>query len=91
MTTAVIPAVPELRTLAEIESAALKLDAAERSELVRLVAGTIEGVGEQEGEPGDDDRLWLAEIERRVNEIRQGKVVGRDGETVMREALARFS
>lgn len=91
MSTVVTQAVSELRTLAEIESAALKLDAAERSELVRLVAGTIEGIDSMEGEPGDDDQLWLAEIERRVNEIRQGKVVGREGATVMREALTRFS
>ena len=88
MTTVSTSAMSELRTLAEIESAALKLDAVERSELVKLVAGTLEDLDEN---PSEDDVQWVAEIERRVSEIRQGKVVGRNGETVMREALARFS
>ena len=88
MTTVSTSAMSELRTLAEIESAALKLDAVERTELVKLVAGTIEDWDENSSE---DDVQWVAEIERRVSEIRQGKVVGRNGETVMREALARFS
>ena len=88
MTTVSTSAMSELRTLAEIESAALKLDAVERSELVKLVAGTLEDWDEN---PSEDDVQWVAEIERRVSEIRQGKVVGRNGETVMREALARFS
>ena len=88
MTTVSTSAMSELRTFAEIESAALKLDAVERTELVKLVAGTIEDWDENSSE---DDVQWVAEIERRVSEIRQGKVVGRNGETVMREALARFS
>jgi hypothetical protein len=86
MTTSASPVVSELRTLAEVESAALKLSLAERLELVKLLVGTIDA-----GETLGDDRRWLEEFERRVYEIRQGIVIGRDGDTVMREALARFS
>ena len=91
MTTSASQAVPELRTLAEIESAALKLGPSERLELVKLLAGTIMESGEKLGDPGGEDQVWLEEIERRVNDIRRGNVVGRDGDTVLREALARFS
>ena len=91
MTTALSQAVSELRTLAEIESAALKLDVAERAQLVQIIAASLDAAGEALDEPTEENRIWWAEIERRVAEIRQGTAVGRDGETVMREALARYS
>lgn len=91
MTIAVSPAVPELRTLAEIESAALKLDAVERAELVRCLAVSLDQSGEADGEMTEEDRRWLVEIERRVQEVRDGKAVLRDGPTVMQELLAKFS
>ena len=91
MTTSASQAVPELRTLAEIESAALKLGPSERLALLKLLAGTITESGERLGDPDGEDQVWLDEIETRVNVIRQGNVAGRDGDTVMREALARFS
>ena len=93
--TATIPAVTDpdqqhgLLTLAEIESAALKLNDSEKSELVTLLGGVIEPSAEIE--PDEEEQQWRAEIQRRVDDIRQGRVVGRDGETVIREALARFS
>ena len=91
MSAVVTPAVPELQTLAEIESTALKLDAAERAELVRCLAVSLDQSGEADGEMTAEDRRWLAEIERRVQEVRDGKVVLRDGPTVMQELLAKFS
>ncbi len=78
-----------LATLAEIESAALKLNDSEKSELVTLLGGVIEPSSEIE--PDEEEQQWRAEIQRRVDDIRQGRVVGRDGEAVMREALARFA
>ena len=91
MTTARSQAVTELRTLAEIESAALKLDVAERAQLVQIIAASLDAAGEALDEPTEEDRIWWAEIERRMQEVREGKAVLRDGPTVMKELLARFS
>jgi Putative addiction module component len=78
-----------MMTLAEIESAALKLNDSEKAELVVLLGGAFPSVDMGEADP--DEERWQAEIQRRVDDIRQGRVVGRDGEVVMREALARYS
>ena len=91
MTTARSQAVTELRTLAEIESAALKLDVAERAQLVQIIAASLDAAGEALDEPTEEGRIWWAEIERRMQEVREGQAVLRDGPTVMKELLARFS
>ena len=91
MTTVRSQAVTELRTLAEIESAALKLDVAERAQLVQIIAASLDAAGEALDEPTEEDRIWWAEIERRMQEVREGQAVLRDGPTVMKELLARFS
>lgn len=80
-----------LRDFAEIESAALQLEPIQRLELVRSVAKSLDAEGEFLDDMIDGDPNFWAEIERRVQDVREGKVVLRDGPTVMKELLARYS
>ena len=91
MTTAVSPSAAGLPTLAEVESAALALAVADRMQLVRVVIASIDNADESEEELTEEDRLWWATIERRIQEVREGQVVLRDGPTVMKELLARYA
>ena len=91
MATAVSPLDSGLPTLAEVETAALALAVADRVQLVRVVVASIDHADESDQELTEEDRLWWATIERRIQEVREGKVVLRDGPTVMKELLARYA
>ena len=56
----------------EIATAAMKLDPKKRA---RLAARLIESLREEEEKlsPGEWERLWAEEAERRLTELRQGK------------------
>ena len=76
--------------LMEIEPNALALSEADRAKLAFQLLVSLHDVA-SEAEEDEQHRLWRETIERRVREIREGSAVGRDGETVMREALARLA
>ena len=75
----------------EIESAALQLEPTKRLELVRSVAASLDADGEFLNDMLDHDPGFWVEIERRIQEVREGKVVLRDGPTVMKALLERYS
>ncbi len=59
----------------------LKLDPQERASIAAQLLASLEDEAE-ELEPGEWDRIWSAEIERRVEEIDSGKVKSISGDVV---------
>jgi putative addiction module component (TIGR02574 family) len=76
------------QSLAEIEDGALKLSEEDRARLaVRLLASL-----EEEAEsPEEIEKLWLAEAERRFQELRQGVVQGVPAHEVFAQLRAKLS
>lgn len=69
-------------TLHELKSAASTLPVADRAELVQFL---IRSLDEEEG--ADTRAEWLALAERRMAEVKAGKVVGIPAEEVLRTLL----
>jgi putative addiction module component len=72
--------------LAAVEAQALKLDSRSRAKLVERLILSLDGASEAEIE-----KLWIQEAERRVQEIREGRVVLQPASVVLRRALREFS
>ncbi|MBE7438561.1 MAG: addiction module protein [Spirochaetales bacterium] len=70
-----------MNRLAEIEEAAMQLAESERIELVDHIVASL-------GSSAEIDRLWLAEAQRRLHEIRAGLVETSDADEVMAEMRA---
>ena len=67
----------------ELESHALKLSRKERARLAqRLIASLDQEID------ADADRLWLAEAERRLAELKSGKVAAIPAERVIKNVRA---
>ena len=65
----------------ELESKALKLSPRERAYLAqRLISSLDQGVD------ADAERLWIQETERRLGEIKSGRVAGIPAKKVIRKA-----
>jgi putative addiction module component (TIGR02574 family) len=65
----------------EVESRALRLPRRERARLAQHLISSLD----QEANP-DVDRLWLQEAERRLRELKAGRVAGIPAEKVVRKA-----
>ena len=70
----------------EIEAAFEKLSAREREEFAEWYEGRLAQVGPDP----ENDELWAVEAQRRLEEIRSGKVQAIPGETVMAELRRRY-
>ena len=68
----------------ELESKALKLSPRERARLAQRLISSLEREVD-----ADAEKLWRQEAERRLGEIKSGKVAGIPAEKVIRKA--RFS
>ena len=64
----------------EVESRALRLPRRERARLAQRLISSLD----QEVDP-DVDKLWLQEAERRLRELKAGKVAGVPAEKVVRK------
>lgn len=73
-----------MRSLEDLEAAALQLPEQGRARLARTLLSSL-------SEPGDDEteQIWAEEAERRYQEIRSGDVEVQDSDEVFREARAR--
>ena len=67
----------------ELESKALKLPRGERARLAQRLISSLD----QEVDT-DVEKLWLQEAERRLGELKSGKVAGIPAEKVIRKARA---
>jgi putative addiction module component (TIGR02574 family) len=65
----------------EVESRALRLPRRERARLAQRLISSLD----QKADP-DVDRLWLQEAERRLRELKGGRVAGIPAEKVVRKA-----
>ncbi|PYM44943.1 MAG: addiction module antitoxin RelB [Candidatus Rokuibacteriota bacterium] len=65
----------------ELESKALKLSARERARLAQRLISSLEREVD-----ADAEKLWRQEAERRLGEIKSGKVAGIPAEKVIRKA-----
>jgi putative addiction module component (TIGR02574 family) len=65
----------------ELESRALKLPRRERARLAQRLISSLDPKAD-----GDVDKLWLQEAERRLAELKSGKVAGIPAEKVLRKA-----
>ena len=74
------------RKLEDVEEEALELKLDDRAALAAKLLGSLEGLSEAENE-----RLWLAEAERRQREIQSGQVEAQPGEEVFRRVAAEIS
>jgi hypothetical protein len=74
------------RKLEDLAEEALELKLDDRAALAEKLLRSLEGISEAENE-----RLWLAEAERRRLEIQSGKVETLPGEEVLRRAAAEIS
>ena len=72
-------------TLDELETEALKLDPVERVELAERLLG-----GADPTPPEEIERLWIAEAERRLAELREGRVQDVPAEEVFARVRARL-
>ena len=73
-------------TAEEIVAAALKLDQKKRAEVVERLLGSLEQLTE-----ADWERAWVEEVERRLADLREGKVKAIPGEEVFARARALLS
>jgi Putative addiction module component len=71
------------RKLEDVAEEALELKLDDRAALAEKLLRSLEGISEAENE-----RLWLAEAERRLLEIQSGQVETLPGEEVLRRAAA---
>jgi putative addiction module component (TIGR02574 family) len=69
------------RPAREVESRALRLPRRERARLAQRLISSLD----QEVD-ADVDKLWLQEAERRLGELKSGKVPGIPAEKVVRKA-----
>lgn len=69
------------RLARELESQALKLPRRERARLAQRLISSLE-----RDVDADSERLWLAEAERRLAELKSGQVAAIPAEKVMRKA-----
>ncbi len=69
-------------TLQELKNAASNLPAGERAELAQFLLHSLEEVDEKEARAE-----WLALAERRMAEVRAGKVIGIPAEEVVKNLL----
>jgi len=74
------------RKLEDVAHEALELKLDDRAALAEKLLRGLEGISEAENE-----RLWLAEAERRLLEIQSGQVETLPGEDVLRRAAAEIS
>ena len=74
------------RTLADLEEEALRLKLDDRAALAATLLRSLEEVSEAEHE-----RLWVAEAERRQQDIESGQVETIPGEEVLRRHRAEIS
>ena len=65
----------------ELESKALKLSRRERARLAQRLLSSLD----QEAD-ADTEQLWLEEAERRLGELKSGKVAGIPAEKVIKKA-----
>ncbi len=65
----------------ELESKALKLSRRERARLAQRLISSLD----QEAD-ADAEKLWLEEAERRLGELKSGKVAGIPAEKVIKKA-----
>jgi hypothetical protein len=77
---------PMPRKLEDVEEEALELKLDDRAALAEKLLRSLEGISE-----ADNERLWLAEAERRLQEIESGQVDALAGEEVLRRAAAEIS
>jgi hypothetical protein len=70
-------------TLEELESQVLQLDFESRAALAEALLRSLEDLSDKENE-----QLWLAEAQRRRQELLSGQAKLRDGETVLLRAAA---
>jgi len=69
----------------ELESKALKLSPRKRARLAQRLISSLEREVD-----ADAEKLWRQEAERRLGEIKSGKVAGIPAEKVIRKARSRF-
>jgi putative addiction module component (TIGR02574 family) len=67
----------------EIESEAMKLTRRERARLAQRLISSLEPEGD-----ADAERLWLAEAERRLADLKSGKVAAIPAERVLKKVRA---
>lgn len=72
------------RALSEIEHEIQQLSAADRSRLLKFLIEQVDAPADAEVESA-----WIAESERRLDEIESGEVQTYSGRTVMKEARSR--
>jgi putative addiction module component (TIGR02574 family) len=77
-------------TTDEIVSAALKLDRKERAHLASQLIQSLDAE-EEKLSPEEWETLWAQEIDRRMEELRQGKVKAIPGEEVFARGRAILS
>ena len=77
---------PMSRNLEDLEEEALELKLDDRAALAEKLLRSLEGISDAENE-----RLWLAEAERRLLEIQSGQIETLPGEEVLRRAAAEIS
>jgi putative addiction module component (TIGR02574 family) len=77
-------------TTDEIEAAALKLERGERAKLASRLIRSLDAE-EANLSPEEWERIWAEEVDRRLEELRQGKVKGIPGEEVFARARAFLS
>ena len=75
-------------SLPEIENDALRLPAEDRARLAVRLLSSLEGTEES---PEDVEKLWIAEAERRFQELRDGVVQGIPAREVLAELRAKRS
>jgi putative addiction module component (TIGR02574 family) len=75
-------------SLPEIEKDALRLSAEDRARLAVRLLSSLEGAAES---PEEVEKLWIAEAERRFQELRDGVVQGIPAQEVFAEFRNRRS
>jgi len=65
----------------ELESQALRLPRRERARLAQRLISSLDRKADV-----DVDKLWLEEAERRLDELKSGRIVGIPAEKVIRKA-----
>jgi putative addiction module component (TIGR02574 family) len=69
------------RPARELESKALRLPRRERARLAQRLISSLDAEAD-----ADVDKLWLQEAERRLDELKSGKVAGIPAQKVIRKA-----
>lgn len=67
--------------VSELESRVLKLSRKDRARLAQRLISSLD-----EGADANAEKLWLEEAERRLAELKSGKVVGSPAEKVVKKA-----